>query len=199
MKVTAASVLCAATACILSSSIQASVTLYEGPSTFGDWWSAASSPTTIDFTAFPQGTWVTDQYLDLGVTFTSADPDIIVFGEQTFLLDGVGINGLSQVQMTFASPTFAFGYHHPGIHGIQLWSGSTLLYASPALGQSGMFDFSGVTTTTPFDRVVIVPVSLQGNVSIDNIYFSSVPAPGAISLLGVGSFMLGPRRRRTAA
>ena len=140
MRVTAQSVLCAATACILSSSIQAAVTLYEGPGTFGDWWSAASSPTTVDFTEFPQGTWITDQYSDLGITFTSSDPDIVLFDPSSFLLDGVGINGLSQVQMAFASPTFAFGYHHPGIHGIQLWSGSTLLYASPALGQSGMFE-----------------------------------------------------------
>jgi hypothetical protein len=180
----------------LCSSIHAGVTLYEGAAAFDGWWAAAGTPTAIDFTAFPQGTWMSDQYSNLGLTFTSSDPDVVQFDPSGFLLDGVGINGLSQVQMEFTSPTFAFGYHHPGIHGIQLWSGSSLLYASPALGQSGLFDFSGVTSTQPFDRVVLVPVNNPGVVRADNIYFSSVPAPGAISLVGFGSFMLGTRRRR---
>jgi hypothetical protein len=176
----------------------ASVTLYQGSTGLSAWSAASGSFTTIDFTGYPQGTLITTQYEELGVTFTSSDPDFVLFGETVFLSDGVGLNGLSVVELTFSQPSHAFAYHHPGRQYLMLfWQGNEI-YSSPILGGSGVGFFDGLTSTLPFDQVRILrlPEPLGGNVSIDNIYFSTVPGPSGAALLALAG-LIGPGRRRS--
>ena len=178
----------------------ASVTLYQGLDNFQSWSTAAGAFTTIDFTGFPQNTFVTDQYVDQGLLFTSSDPDVILFGPSAFPIDGVGLNGVHVVDMHFLAPTFAFAYHHPGKHALYLYAGDTLVYSSPAMGGSGVQFFDGVVSTIAFDRVKLIPWSNpDAVVYIDNLYFSNVPAPAGVLILILGRLAMIGRRRRAAA
>jgi hypothetical protein len=176
----------------------ADFTVFNGPGSYDAWSSASGTFTTIDFTGYPQGTLITTQYDELGVTFTSSDPDFVLFGETVFPLDGVGLNGLSVVELTLSQPSHAFAYHHPGRQYLTLlWQGNEI-YSSPILGGSGVGFFDGITSTLPFDQVRILrlPEPFGGVVSIDNIYFSTVPGPSGAALLALAG-LLGRGRRRS--
>ena len=68
-----------------------------------DEWIAAVGPfTTIDFTGFPDGTLITDQYADLGVIFTGGTENI--FLNNSFPNDGAGLNAFGVIAMEFATP-----------------------------------------------------------------------------------------------
>ena len=59
-----------------------------------DEWIAAVGPfTTIDFTDYPAGTVITDQYADLGVLFTDGNDNIFCCDETYLLNDGAGLSG----------------------------------------------------------------------------------------------------------
>jgi hypothetical protein len=181
---------------VVSSSASASVTHYSGLDQFDAWSSAAGEVTTIDFTGLPQNTFITDQYVDQGVLFTSSDPDVVLFGPGAFLLDGVGLNGVHVVELTMLAPTTAFAYHHIGWHYLKLYSGNTLLYTSTALGFPGNFSFNGFVSSTPFDRLVLLPYSNpEAVVYIDNLYLSTIPAPGVAGPLALSGLLAGSRRR----
>jgi hypothetical protein len=169
----------------------ADFTVFNGPGSY-DAWSAASGPfTTIDFTGYPQGTLITDQYEEQGILFESSDADIVWFSSIGFPQDGVGINGLVEVEMTFSDPIFSFGMHHPGLRFVLAYNGDTLLWTSPLLGGGGVGFFSGFTSTGPVDRVLVLSGSSAPVVSVhvDNIYFSTVPGPSGAALLGLAGLI----------
>ena len=140
-----------------------------------DSWVAASGPySSIDFTALPQGTLVTDQYEQLGVNFTDPDGGWVYF-TSSFTSDGVGIFGYSMTELTFDTPQHAIGAEALGVWSYRLYSGDTLLFTSQLFSNQINY-FEGLTFTSGFDRVQIVN-ALTGVGAIDNIYFSTVPAP----------------------
>jgi len=182
---------------VMSDSAHANVTLFSGLNSFDSWASAAGEFTTLAFNDLPVNTWITDQYASSGVIFNSGDPDIILGpGCSTFTLDCWGLNGVHHIGMDFAAPTFALAYYHPGKHQALLYSDGELIYASPALGGSGVPFFDGFVSTVAFDRIEIVPWNdPTAVVALDNIYFSSIPTPPAFAALLV-SGLWPPRRRR---
>jgi hypothetical protein len=176
----------------------ADFTVFNGPGSY-DAWSAASGPfTTIDFTGYPQGTLITDQYEEQGILFESSDADIVFFSSFLYPTDGIGINGLVEVEMSFSDPIFSFGMHHPGARFVLAFNGDTLLWTSPILGGGGVGFFSGFTSTLAVDRVLVLAATTAPDppVFVDNIYFSTVPGPSGAALLALAG-LLGRGRRRS--
>ena len=158
-------------------------------------WQQASGPyTTLDFTGFPNNTFITDQYADLGVTFLDGNDVITGPSSLVFPLDGWGLDVNESATMDFVSPQFSLGVHHPGELRIKLYWQGSLIYASPPLPGSGVGFFGGVVSTVPFDRAVIMSPFVN-QLDVDNIYFG-VPAPAGAVVLALGVPALRPRRRR---
>ncbi|MDZ4756203.1 MAG: hypothetical protein SGJ11_17135 [Phycisphaerae bacterium] len=63
---------------------------------------------------------------------------------------------------------------------------------------SSTWGFNGIVSTMPFDRVQLNDIIGSGNndVFIDNMHFSTIPAPQAVAVLGFGAAMLSRRRRQ---
>ncbi len=175
----------------LDASCSASITVYQ--ENFDPWASACGPFTTITFTELPAFTIVTDQYLPLGVDFT--DDDLNVTGPTGGYLDGAGVNGLAMIEGTFSSSITAVGFHHPGLVKFRLFLGDTFVGQTTLLGGGGPSFFSGVVSTQPFDRMQLVGLAGQpiDPVFVDNMYFSTIPTPGASSVLL--SLLVRPRRR----
>lgn len=167
---------------------------------FEGWKEAAPGFTTLDFTGFEAGTTLYDQYLDLGVLFTSPGPPKITYAPSALLQDGWGVDGnWPYIELTFLMPMYAVAWHH-NPHKLKLYNGDELVAETPVMGFGGEGQkFGGVTSTIAFDRVRIQHYgSLPGDqVWVDNIYFAaaSVPAPGAAMVLAALIMPRGGRRR----
>ena len=80
-----------------------------------DWIAAVQQFTTIGFTGFPDHTFITDQYEELGVLFTDGNDNIACCSFITFPIDGSGLTrtgsrtnraGVSQpVRLTWTTPS----------------------------------------------------------------------------------------------
>jgi hypothetical protein len=80
-----------------------------------EWIAAAGSFITIDFTGFPEGTPITDQYSDLGVTFTGG-LEHIALSDYSFPNDGAGLqSSFADIQAEFATPQFWIAVDFPGL------------------------------------------------------------------------------------
>lgn len=177
---------------VLSSRVSASVTLYTNYAS----WSAASGPfTTVTFNEVPHPSILTNQYQDLGILFTSADPDVAGFFSSAS--DQAAVNGLDVIEISFAEPICAFAWLHPDGTRIRLFSGNDLIYSSNYLGGSGWGWFTGVNSATAFDRIRLNDFGAYGDhVFVDNIYFSTIPAPSGAMLIGLAGLVGGTRGRR---
>ncbi len=149
------------------------------------WFGAVGSVTTIDFTGFPGGTYVTDQYADLGVLFTDGF-DVISCCGTTWPNDGAGLLGGSSVSLSFTTPQSWIALDYRGAM-ISLFSAGELLHVGQFPGS-----FAGLISSQTFDAVLIEGPP-DGNVTFDDLYFG-VPAPGAAWLLA--ALLLAPTRRR---
>ncbi len=182
--------------CAMTGSAQASFAWFNN--NFAGWQSAAGEFNTCDFAAYPTNTFITDQYADLGVLFTNPGPNVVHANDFAgFPLDGHGIDGNCGIELTFLQPTYSVGAHGPGLWTYDVYAGNTLLYSSPGHAPS-LNGFAGFVSTVPFDRVVfwgLIPPNCEDDVYIDNIYFSTVPAPAA-SIFVVMGLVAGKRRRR---
>ena len=175
---------------IASPAARAGVTVLQD---FALWQQATGPHTTLDFTGFPNNTFITDQYADLGVTFLDGNDVITGPSSLVFPLDGWGLDVNDSATMAFAQPIYSFGIYFPGDLRIKLLLSGELVYLSPFLGQ-GEPSFVGLLSTEPFDSVVIFD-SLDNQLDVDNIYFG-VPAPAGAVVLALGVPALRPRRRR---
>ena len=156
------------------------------------WIAAVGRFTTIGFTGFPDGTFITDQYANLGVLFTDGFDNIACCSKNTFPNDGAGLDGHSAIHLSFDSPQAWIAVHFPGDVQIDLFSGDILLSTSVFL-PGGVGNFGGVISTQLFDTVVISDPSV-GDVFIDDLHFG-VPAPPTLALLALAS-LFSPRSRR---
>ncbi len=159
------------------------------------WMEAAGSFTTIDFTGYPRGTIVTDQYEDLGITFGPFQ----MYVQQTssaFPSDGFGLSGVgnSPIGFSFFEPQTWVGVDYPGGAQIELYSQGELIYQSGFYLPPGDSNFLGVLSPAPFDMVIVRCPAGAGQANIDNLYFG-VPAPSALSILGMALWRRRGRRR----
>ena len=166
---------------------------------FAGWKAASGVYSTVTFGEVPANSVVTDQYASLGLLFTSLDLDT-TYPQDFFVFpqDGFGLDGNCQVELTFSQPISAIGWHFPGLMTAKFYNGSELLWTDPLMGQGGSFsNFVGFVSNLPFDRVTLVgpPGPTCGNVAIDNIYFSTIPAPGSAAFLVLSLVAARGRRR----
>ena len=161
-----------------------------------EWIAAAGTFTTIDFTGFPAGTFITDQFSNLGVTFTGGNEHI--FFSNAFPNDGAGLlRSFVDIQIEFATPQFWIAVDFPGIIQFELFSGGQLIFTSSGLGVGGASNFGGLLSTEPFDMAVILdPTDMT--VGIDDLHFGPpVPGPPAVALLALAGVLPCRRRRQT--
>jgi len=163
---------------------------------YAGWSASASSYATCSFAEFPQNTFITDQYANLGVLFTGFTGNVVKTSAIIFPLDSHGIDGNCGIELTFAAPTYSVGAHGPDVWKYLLYQGNTLIHTS-TYSNGGIGNFAGIVSSVPFDRVQFkgFPLPDCDDVYIDNIYFSSIPAPAAIAVL-VMAWPLRRARRR---
>ena len=158
-----------------------------------EWISAVGQFTTIGFTGFPNGTFITDQYADLGILFT--DGNVFIHMSGSHVNDGWGLGGNEAIHLSFLTPQAWIAVDFPGAVKFELFSGGDLIYASSNFGGGGVGLFAGLLSTDLFDAALIYDWG-DDQVFIDDLHFG-VPAPGALWLLAVAA--LSPRRRRRVA
>jgi hypothetical protein len=155
-----------------------------------EWIDAVGEFTTIDFTGFPEGTFITDQYADLGVLFTDGNDTI---QESGVFMDGHGLRGSGIITLAFDLPQAYIGVDYPGAMKIELFNEGRLIYTSSDFGGGGMGHFAGLLSTSLFDGAVLSDW-VDGTVFIDDLHFG-VPAPGSLALLALGALCTRRRRR----
>ena len=157
-----------------------------------EWIAAVGQFTTIDFTGFPDGTFITDQYVDLGILFSGGNEHI--FLNQGFINDGAGLNSgfFTDIVMEFGTPQLWIAVDFPGDVQFELFREGVLIYTSSEFGIGGVGNFAGLVATDPFDMAVILDPT-GGTANVDDLHFG-VPSPGALWLLAVAALL--PRRRR---
>ncbi|MCH8152483.1 MAG: hypothetical protein IH830_08940 [Planctomycetes bacterium] len=158
-----------------------------------EWMAAVGDFTTIGFTGFPDGTFITDQYADLGVLFVGGNENIFV-NDFLFPNDGAGLDdgGFTPIAVSFDTPQAWIAVDFPGLVQFELFREGELIYTSSEFGVGGVGNFAGLVSSELFDLAVIDDPS-DSSVVIDDLHFG-VPSPGALWLLGLSA--LRPRRRR---
>ena len=158
-----------------------------------EWEAAVGQFSTIDFTGFPKGTTITDQYADLGVFFADGN-DFIRMGEFLFPNDGWGLGGgfFDDIELSFDTPQFWIAVNYPGNIQLGLLREGVLIYTSTVFSDI-LGNFAGLLSTQPFDAALISDPS-DDAVFIDDLHFG-VPAPGGLCLLALAAICHGRRRR----
>lgn len=149
--------------------------------------------TTIGFSEFPVATHITNQYAHLGVTF---DGNSRTTGEDfgAYHQDGWGLRGLLDIAFEFDSPRNAIAVDYPGDVRFLLFLNDVLV-GEEYFSTAEFGNFAGVTSTTPFDSVVLDRFGVDP-VFVDDIHFAFIPTPGGmIPLLLFGLFRRQGRRR----
>jgi hypothetical protein len=185
--------------------VEASIVWYKDK---GLWEAAAGATTTIDFvSALPPMGIYEDEYISQGLILDYKVPvqqpaqwwrfDETSGGAGAMLHDGGGLADANGIQLAFrfTQPVNAFAsvglsaftpvdWYSFYLNGT--WVGS--MYRPN--GQNGSEDpFDGVVTDFYFDRVITTAWY------VDDVYFSTIPAPAALPIIGIGAVIF-PRRRR---
>ncbi len=149
---------------------------------------------TISFLEYPPGTFLGDQYTNLGVTFP--DGNDFIYHAESFLLDGAGASSISgPMTLQFDESRSSIGVHFPGLLVIKLFSEGSLIYTSNEFGVGGAGFFGGLISTEPFDMVHLIDPS--GIPAIDTIHFGlPVPAPAGLALVWIAGMLFRRSRRR---
>ncbi len=152
--------------------------------------------TTVDFTGFPSGTQITDQYDHFGVTFEGINS--ISQGQISFP-DGWGLSVRFGNTLFFDNPIHSFGADYVGRYQLELFLGDQHLYTSDHFFEPGTgADFGGIIADEPFDRVIVYDPFDDLSV-FDNFFFGppiAVPAPSAFAAMALLP-LTGRRRRRS--
>ena len=156
-----------------------------------EWINAVGEFTTIGFTGFEIGTFITDQYADLGILFTDGN-DSIQFSPTGFPNDEWGLDGNGDIAVAFDTPQLWIGADFPGLLRIELYQNGRLFYVSDNYGQDPVGNFAGLLSNEPFDAAVLIDV--LGEAEIDDLHFG-VPAPGVLPLFALGALCTRRRRR----
>ena len=139
-----------------------------------EWFVAVLEYTTIDFTGFPNDTFITNQYEDLGVLFLDGDDNIICCDEPSFPKDGSGLDGNAAIHLLFSSPQRWIAADFPGDLRFQLIFEGNLIYESSWFGGFGAGKFGGLLSTVAFDEVIVTdPFDTQVNFA--DLHFGFLP------------------------
>ena len=160
-----------------------------------EWEAAVGGFTTIGFNEYPNFTFITDQYADLGIHFTDGD-DFIWHMPNAFPNDGFGLGDgyPNEITMEFDEPQAWLAIEFPGYKRLELYRDGQLFHSTPLYGGSAARFFLGVVSDQLFDKVMILPLP-GGTADIDDLHFG-VPAPGALALLALAVSLPARRRRR---
>lgn len=155
------------------------------------WEAAVGTVSTADFVGYSNGTFITNQYSGIGMTFTQGNDAVYVSG--AFVVDGVGVNCNGDMEITFATPQNAIGIDFPGAIHINVYSGANLVHSSSNFAGSGAGFFAGLTSVSSFDRAVISDwfdsLAYVDNVSIAGGGFTLAKSgfcPGPVNLSTTG-------------
>lgn len=174
--------------------VDASVTSFNHD--FEGWQEFAGPYTTCDFTGFPAFTVITDQYESLGVLFTNPTFNIVKNTPSNFPIDGWGLDANGYLELTFSQEMFAIGAHVPGSPKIQLFLGEVMIGQTTYAFGDGPSVFAGAASDIGFDRARFISPGINGEVYMDNLYFSSVPGPSVVAPLILAAARMRARRRR---
>jgi hypothetical protein len=120
------------------------------------WQSVVGPYTAITFQGYPKGTLIDKEYAVLGVIFPDGN-DVIEY-HPLLINDGVGLlsNDLVHgiITMQFDEPRTAVACDFLGIMDIWLYANGQLIWDSVDFFDSAS-RFGGLTSTVPFDRVLI--------------------------------------------
>jgi hypothetical protein len=159
-------------------------------------WSTAigGGDATLDFIG--QSGLITDQYASLGVHFVPGSTIAISpigGGDNWGVIPTFGDGYQSTID--FDTLQYAVGIKPKAQFSAALYLQGSLVYQSGPL-VNAEFQFRGLISTQPFDRVVFK--SLNGGPGIiDNIYIGNpIPAPGVAAALAMVAGAAGRRRRR---
>ncbi len=182
------------------------VNVYDDPGLFA---SLSGPVTSIDFVAPPGGPGLIDQdtYIGQGLILGTNLPghpaySVTTAGGGPLTQDGWGLDVFLYeppfaLAFDFTAPTHSFAYERFFLGGVEAMCkfylqgvlvGSNTLSTFPGTDD---FHFVGWVADFQFDRVV------TNTYWVDNVYFASVPAPGAILLLPAGFLLARGRRRPT--
>lgn len=157
------------------------------------WLAAVGAVTTLDFVGLTPGSFITDEYANLGVLFADGNDSVLgPGGFDTFPNDGWGLDGNGNITLLFASPQAWIAVDFPGNLRIDLYREGLLIYNSGEFGVGGVGNFGGVVSSELFDRAILTDI--QDQAAVDDIFFG-VPGPGVVPLLGFAG-LWPPRRRR---
>ncbi len=143
-----------------------------------DAWIAAVGPfATADFTGFPDGTRITNQYADLGVLFTDPTDFVLCCGFGTFPNDGAGLDGNEGISLVFDTPQAYIAVDFPGFVSFQLFSKGQLIHSGGPFRGGGVGFFIGLVSTELFDAALIFD-QLDNNVVLDDLHIGAPVCPG---------------------
>jgi hypothetical protein len=166
----------------------AQVTEYTSRAAFD---AAVGAQQCADFTAYSNGTVITNQYASIGMTFTQGNDTVLVSG--AFVVDGVGINCGGDMEIVFSGPQSAIGCDFPGALKISIYNGATLIWSSTNFAGSGSGFFAGLVSSVSFNRAVITDW-VDGAAYVDNVCIAgggfslskSGACPGPMTLATAG-------------
>jgi hypothetical protein len=181
---------------LCTESVAASVTVFTNPQ---QWHAAAGPHTALTFVEHRSFTTITNQYANLGVTFT--DGNDFVFVTPSFPSDNHGLmsidgsGNLGTIHISFDAPQFWFALDFTGNMRVQLYSRSQLVFETNTYS-AGFTPFVGLVSSDSFDGAIVFDPD-DDIITVDNIYVGPpIPAPGALALLNIGALALTGKRRR---
>lgn len=180
---------------LCTASAWGTVTIYENQTGWED--AVNNDFTTIDFTGWPDWTIITTQYSSLGIQFTDGS-DRIRNNPELFPNDGSGLYGaVSSITIEFSSPIYYLAHWYYAGSRLDLYYGGELIYTSPFFNPLGPpHHFVGFISTELFDEARIYAPN-GGAINVDNLYFQSpIPAPGALTWLGLAALVRCRRRSK---
>lgn len=161
---------------LFSSPTHAKITRYTNRDAWFDAVGGESAVTTVGFSEFGLTT-ITNQYQDLGVLFT--DGNDTTHGEDfiAFPRDGWGLDGNFDIQFEFDIPRASVSVDHPGAIEYDFYLDNQHL-GTASFFSTGADNFSGVTTSFLFDKVILNDPGVS-EATIDDLHFVTIPAPAA--------------------
>ncbi len=140
------------------------------------WIAAVGEFTTIGFTEFPSGTFLSNHYAELGVVFSDGNDITRCCGHfETWPNDGAGLDGNGNIRLAFSEPHAWIAADFPGRLRIDLFRDGLLIHSSSQFGHGGIGNFGGLISSELFDAAVLMDVPAGFQAEIDDLHFG-VPA-----------------------
>jgi hypothetical protein len=153
---------------------------------------------TITFTEHPLGPLTTQYEESHGMVETSLGLVQIFASEVSYPHDGRGMLALAtDAILEFDHPMQALAADFPGLFIVEFYWNESFLGSAQFEGLGGPGNFSGVISTTPFNRVVMS--DSDSDFSVDDLHLVAVPAPPILLAFAGGLALLGRGRRRRGA